>query len=31
VVIDIWSSIFGFVIAILFIILFGVQRKHLIN
>lgn len=30
VVIDIWSSIFGFVIAILFIILFGVQRKHLI-
>ncbi|HLO38932.1 MAG TPA: hypothetical protein VK173_10585 [Lacibacter sp.] len=29
VVIDIWSSIFGFVIAILFIILFGVQRKHL--
>jgi hypothetical protein len=28
-VIDIWSSIFGFVIAILFIILFGVQRKHL--
>jgi hypothetical protein len=29
VVIDIWSSIFGFVIAILFIILFSVQRKHL--
>lgn len=29
VVIDIWSSIFGFVIAILFIILFAVQRKHL--
>lgn len=28
-VIDIWSSIFGFVIAILFIILFWVQRKHL--
>lgn len=31
VVIDIWSSLFGLVIAILFIILFGVQRKHLIN
>lgn len=28
-VIDIWSSIFGFVIAILFVILFWVQRKHL--
>jgi hypothetical protein len=28
-VIDIWSSLFGFVIAILFIILFGAQRKHL--
>lgn len=28
-VIDIWSSIFGFVIAILFVILFAVQRKHL--
>ncbi len=30
-VIDIWSAIFGFVIAILFIILFWVQRKHLIQ
>ena len=29
VVIDLWSSIFGFVIAIVFIILFGLQRKHL--
>jgi hypothetical protein len=29
VVIDFWSSIFGFVIAIVFIILFGLQRKHL--
>ena len=28
-VIDIWSSILGFVIAILFIILFSVQRKYL--
>lgn len=30
-VIDIWTAIFGFVIAILFIILFWVQRKHLIH
>ena len=29
VLIDVWSAIFGFVIAILFIILFAVQRKHL--
>jgi hypothetical protein len=29
VLIDVWSAIFGFVIAILFIILFWVQRKHL--
>jgi hypothetical protein len=28
-VIDVWSSIFGFVIAILFISLFSVQRKYL--
>ncbi|MEJ8845005.1 hypothetical protein WG954_21600 [Lacibacter sp. H375] len=31
VVIDIWSAIFGFVIAILFIILFGAQRKYLVQ
>ncbi len=29
VVIDIWSSLFGFFIATIFIILFAVQRKHL--
>lgn len=29
VLIDVWSSLFGFVIAVLFIILFAVQRKHL--
>lgn len=29
--IDVWSAIFGFVIAVLFIILFAVQRKHLIQ
>ncbi len=29
VVIDVWSSLFGFFIAIIFIILFAVQRKHL--
>lgn len=29
VVIDIWSSLFGLLIAIVFIILYAVQRKHL--
>lgn len=29
--IDVWSAIFGLVIAVLFIILFAVQRKHLIQ
>jgi hypothetical protein len=29
VVIDIWSSLFGFVIAVVFILLFYFQRKHL--
>ncbi len=28
-VIDVWTSVFGFVVGILFIILFAVQRKHL--
>lgn len=31
IMINIGSAIFGFVIAVLFIILFAVQRKHLIN
>lgn len=29
IVIDIWSSLFGFFIAAIFLILFAVQRKHL--
>lgn len=31
VIIDIWAAVFGFVIAVLFVILFWVQRKHLIQ
>jgi hypothetical protein len=31
VVIDVWASLFGFFIAIIFLILFAVQRKHLIQ
>lgn len=31
IVIGFWASAFGFVIAILFVILFGVRRKYLIN
>jgi hypothetical protein len=29
VVIDIWSSLFGMLVAVVFIVLFAVQRKHL--